>query len=168
MEFILAPYYGYFPLSFNNLKVNKLNVESDYNMIGLSTFVFFYYSLLHLHHFFDIPVYAASMNRTFISSNSATVATGFWEFYYDFGIFLFLPISIMLIIAVVLLNKGNKENGITYKILYLWYIGLIFFQSFMNVVFGPSTIFTYAFIYMIFKNIFKINNIKKCSREVSQ
>ena len=134
-----APYYGYFPLSFNNLKIN-LARPVVHNYIGLYSFNCFYFGILQLDNLLGISV-TGNIKDRLITNPSATVPTGFWDFYFDFNYLCFIPMIVAFVICYYFLKKSKKEKKrLTYRTLYFWYIPLWFFMSFQNVIFGSTII----------------------------
>ena len=68
-----APYYGYFPLSFNNLNIN-LRRAVNHNFLGLYSFASLTFGILHLHTMLGISTNGHISGR-YVTSNSATVPT---------------------------------------------------------------------------------------------
>ncbi len=163
----MAPYYGYFPLSFNNLKINILGRTVKHNYIGLYSFNCFYFGLLQLDNLLGINTQGARINGL-VTQSAATVPTGFWEFYYDFNILCFLPMIVAMAISGYFLKKASKENKrLTFRTMYFWYIPMWFFMSFQNVVFSPTIIVVGLLIYYIIRNSFYIKSKKWMIRGAS-
>lgn len=129
---VLSYYYGYFPLSFDNLAYNmKLgNIEPNY--IGLCSFRNFFFGILQFDNLFNLDGGAAS-RANIIRSKAAAVATGFWDFYYDYGDFFFVPLIISFMLYYCIKNKlgGEKRNIISLAIYFYW-VPLWMFLSFDN------------------------------------
>lgn len=152
----LSPYYGYFPLSFNNLNINMLNMVVDHNYIGIYSFPCLYFSILRLHNIFDLNQYQY-LDGNYMTSTSATVPTGFWEFYYDFGILCFIPIMLAMCITYLFYKLGSEERKhLTFRTLYFWYTPLWFFQSFQNVLFASTFIVHAIIIGLLVSNMFYV------------
>lgn len=157
----LAIYYGYFPMSFNNLKLNLLGREVEHNYIGLYSFACLYFGIFQLDNLLGMSPYGASINKL-TTAGVATVPTGFWEFYYDYGLFLFIPIIVSFYVCGKFLKKSIKEkNKLTYRTLYFWYVPLWFFMSFQNVAFSSTLIIVGIFIYLVIKNSFDVREENK-------
>ena len=152
----LSPYYGYFPLSFNNLNANMLIRDVTHNYIGLYSFGCFYFGIFQLDNLLGIDVYAYERG-SYITSLSASVPTGFWEYYYDFGYLCFIPvISAFAICYFFLINSAKEKSKIVYRCQYFWYVPLWFLMSFQNTMFLPTSIITGIFLYFIIDNSFYI------------
>lgn len=154
----IAPYYGYFPLSFNNLKINILYRTVNHNYIGLYSFASLFFGVLQLDNLLGINVNGFLKGRI-ITSGLATVPTAFWEYYYDFGVLFFIPIIIALLICYRFERKAIREtNRLTYHTLYFWYVSYWFFTSFQNTMFlSPSIIVGLMMLYII-KHSFRVVN----------
>lgn len=162
----LAIYYGYFPMSFNNLKINLLGRNVSHNYIGLYSFTCLYFGIFQIDNLLGINPYGASTNKL-VSTSAATVTTGFWEFYYDYGLFLFIPIMVSFYVCGKFLKKAIKEkNKLTYRTLYFWYVPLWFFMSFQNVVFSSVLIIVGIFTYLVIKNCFDVKDVKEENKEI--
>lgn len=129
---ILAYYYGYFPLSFDNLAYNMKNGNIKPNYIGLCSFRTLYFGILQFDNLFGLDGGAAS-RANIIRSKAAAVATGFWDFYYDYEDFFFIPLIISFILYYCIKNKlaGRKRNILSLAIYFYW-IPLWMFLSFDN------------------------------------
>lgn len=151
----LAPYYGYFPLSFNNLKINLTRLVS-HNYIGLYSFSCLYFGVFQLDNLFGIDI-IGNINNRIVTHSAATVPTGFWDFYYDFDYLCFIPMLVAFIICYWLLNKSKRENSrLTFRTLYFWFIPLWFFMSFQNVIFSSTIIVAGVLIEIIIRRSFLI------------
>lgn len=152
---ILSIYYGYFPLSFNNLKLNILyNNMIEHNYIGLYSFTCFWFGLLQIDNILDIPTNGHNAARI-VTSYSATVTTGLWEFWYDFGYLCFIPILVAYFITFFIMNKAHYETKyLTYRTIFAWYIPFWFFLSFQNVLFQSINIVASIILYYIIKKSF--------------
>lgn len=131
---MLAWYYGYFPFSYHNLNNNIISTRISTNWIGFNSFKALWFGLLRFSWFgyeSDIANKAKDITTT-----SATVVTAFWDFYYDYGSYCFIPIIIMG--CFYLLLKSNictPKVTIASILIYCYWAGLCFFISFNNVVF---------------------------------
>lgn len=146
----LSVYYGYFPLSFNNLNINMIHKQSGFNYVGMATFRSLYYGILHLNTIFGINPYQANKN-ILITSTSANVPTGYYSFYYDFGNLSIIPIVIAIFIYGFLYNKFIKSKSFLWKLLYFYYTPLWIFMSFQNVLFATNVPYAFILIYMFYK-----------------
>lgn len=152
----ISIYYGYFPLSFNNLNINIKNRVIDHNYIGLYTFKSLYFGIFRLHNIFELDPYQPGVERL-VTSGSATVRTGFFDFYYDYGVFTFIPILISVLIYHYLKRKAGAYNkSIFYLIVYFFWSPLWFFMSFQNVIYSGTLLIRVIIIYFISNYFIKL------------
>ena len=150
-----APYYGYFPLSFNNLNIN-LRRAVNHNFLGLYSFASLTFGILHLHTMLGISTNGHISGR-YVTSNSATVPTGFWDFYYDYDILCFIPMIVAFMICYWILKKASREKSrLTFRTLYSWYIPTWLMMSFQNVLFGSTLLVTGVIIIFLINKCFVI------------
>ena len=153
----LAPFYGYFPMSFNNLKINILRRKVTHNYIGLYSFFSLYFGLLQVDNLFGIDTTGQLKNRL-ITNGLATVPTAFWDYYYDFDLLLVIPIIVAMFISYKFEKKSRKESKkLTYRTLYFWYVPYWFFTSFQNTLFLAPAIVVAMLTYYIIKHSFKVD-----------
>jgi hypothetical protein len=154
----IAPFYGYFPLSFNNLKINIINRTISHNYIGLYSFAALYFGIFQLDNVLGISTNAFLQNRL-ITNGLATVPTAFWEYYYDFGMLFFIPLIVALLITRIFEKRASKEqNKLTYRTLYFWYVSYWFFTSFQNTLFLSTMIVVGIITYFVIKRSFYLMN----------
>ncbi|WP_288717757.1 oligosaccharide repeat unit polymerase [uncultured Limosilactobacillus sp.] len=152
----LAPYYGYFPLSFNNLKINIINQTIHPNYLGIYSFIGLYFGLFHIDRLLGIDGNLYNENNL-ITNGAANVPTGFWNFYYDYGILFFIPYIVALIIlSIFLFNTRNSKYGLACTVLYCWYAASFFFMSFQNTLFTSVSIIDGILIYIIIMYSFRV------------
>ena len=152
----LAPYYGYFPLSFNNLKINILYRTVEHNYIGLYSFACLFFGVFQIDNLFGIDTQGSIVNRL-ITHSAATVPTGFWDFYYDYGFFCFIPITVAMLVCYYFLKRAKREKTkLVYRTLYFWYIPLWFFMSFQNLIFASTIIVSGILIEIIVRRCFYV------------
>ena len=153
----LAPFYGYFPMSFNNLKINILRRKVTHNYIGLYSFFSLYFGLLQVDNLFGLDTTGQLKNRL-ITNGLATVPTAFWDYYYDFDLLLVIPIIVAMFISYKFEKKSRKESKkLTYRTLYFWYVPYWFFTSFQNTLFLAPAIVVAMLTYYIIKHSFKVD-----------
>lgn len=153
----LAPFYGYFPMSFNNLKINILRRKVTHNYIGLYSFFSLYFGLLQVDNLFGLDTTGQLKNRL-ITNGLATVPTAFWDYYYDFDLLLVIPIIVAMFISYKFERKSRKESKkLTYRTLYFWYVPYWFFTSFQNTLFLGPAIVVAMLTYYIIKHSFKVD-----------
>lgn len=153
----LAPFYGYFPMSFNNLKINILRRNVTHNYIGLYSFFSLYFGLFQVDNLFGLDTTGQLKNRL-ITNGLATVPTAFWDYYYDFDLLLVIPIIVAMFISYKFEKKSRKESKkLTYRTLYFWYVPYWFFTSFQNTLFLAPAIVVAMLTYYIIKHSFKVD-----------
>lgn len=141
MSDVLSVYYGYFPLSFNNLNLSLKYGEADPNYVGLYSYKSLYFGILQWDNVFGLnPAEPDELNHRVSSCPSANVATAFWDYWYDYGVFCFIPIAIMVAMCGLITNRLQKKPSILLLTQYYYFIPLVFFQSFQNVFFGAETL----------------------------
>lgn len=143
LEDVIAVYYGYFPMSFNNLNLSLKYGDTDQNYFGFYSFRSVYFGLLQFDNIFGLNL-AQPDTASVKSSASATVATAFWDFYYDFGYFCFIPIGAMVLICGLVTSRLNRKPSFCMAIQYYYFIPLFFFQSFQNVFFSSEMFYEVA------------------------
>lgn len=160
----LAPFYGYFPMSFNNLKINILRRKVTHNYIGLYSFFSLYFGLLQVDNLFGFDTTGQLKNRL-ITNGLATVPTAFWDYYYDFDLLLVIPIIVAMFISYKFEKKSRKESKkLTYRTLYFWYVPYWFFTSFQNTLFLAPAIVVAMLTYYIIKHSFKVDVSSEISK----
>ena len=155
-EDTLAVFYGYFPLSYNNLNLNIVNRSVEHNYIGLYTYKGLFFGLLRLHNIFDLNPYQPDVGKYF-KTGSATVLTGFYDFYYDFGVLSFIPILTATIIYYLIKKNvlKNRRSIFSYALYFLW-VPLWLFMSFQNVIYDSTLIIRIIILYLLINYFFKI------------
>ena len=155
----MAPIYGYFALSFNNLKINILYREIEHNYLGIHSFASFYFGLLQIDNILGVDI-SEHVNNNLITNGSANVPTGFWDFYYDYGALFFIPFIVAILICNYFLKKSyNEEKTIYFRVMYCWYVSYFAFMSFQNSLFMYTSLISGALLLFIMKYSFKV--IKK-------
>lgn len=154
---IIAPFYGYFPLSINNLKLNLMYRQVKHNYIGIYSFAGLFFGVLQVDNVFGIPN-NGSIDGRLITNTAATVPTGFWDFYYDYGWLCWIPMFIGFHISLFFLLKAKKENcKLTYRTLYFYFCPLWTFMSFQNIIFSATSITTMILLYLTIRYSFVIS-----------
>lgn len=148
---MFAWYYGYFPFSFHNLNNNIISTHISPNWAGMNSFKALWFGLFRFSWFGYKSDYANGMKD--ITTTSATVVTMFWDYYYDYGSYCFIPIIIMGCFYLLLKKSicGPKVT-IAAILIYCYWAGLCFFVSFNNVVFFDC-VFTNMIIIAIVSNL---------------
>lgn len=152
----LTYYYGYFGLSFDNLAYNVSNVEVHPNYTGLNSFRALYFGILQFDNFFGLNGSEAPRSNI-IRCRGAAVTTGFWDFYYDYGMLIIIPFLVSFLIAIALRKKiANRNLRVVNLILYFYWIPLWLFMSFDNRVYDYQVIWQVLMIFFIFYNRYSI------------
>lgn len=151
-----AWYYGYFPMSFNNLNLSIKFVEPHYNFLGVDLFRFLYYGIFQLDNFLDFNIYAAEEAGKYVSDQMA-VKTGFWDIYYNYGLASFVVFA--LAFAVYHKMKVGIESAqpkIWQISFYFYWVPTWFFMSFQNTSFDVYLIGILAILYVLTTRLFKL------------
>lgn len=138
-----AWYYGYFPMSFNNLNYNiALNSPATGNWFGLNSFRALHYGIFHIS-WFGVPTDIANSSKIVLNSASA-VATGFWDFWFDYGVFCFVPMVVSAALYLFMKRRLCRPNkSIALAAVFFYWISLWAFMSFQNT----------AYFDMVFNNM---------------
>ncbi len=151
---VASTYYGYFPMSFNNLNLSIKYGSTDLNYLGFDTYQGLYFGLLQFDNIFDLEFNASTNHGRVSALNESTVATGFWNFYYDYGKLAFIPIFVMTLLCALITKQTQRSPSKYSYFLYLYFIPLVFFQSFQNEFFGVNTLVTVALAFIFLKITF--------------
>ena len=151
---VLPIYYGYFPLSFNNLKINVMHQHVNHDYLGLYSFASLFFGLFQVDNVFGVDG-AGQIANNLITNGSANVPTGFWDFYYDYGYLFFVPFIVALLILLFFMRHIKGKNGHTYKLLYCWYVVYFFFMSFQNTLFMSTSLVSGVIMFFVIKKSFK-------------
>lgn len=156
---IISVYYGYFPFSFNNLNINIKYTRIDKNFFGVNSFRGIYHGILQLDNIVNLPLNTSNAAKIIVT-RAATVPTGFWDFYYDYGIACFIPIVISLIIFLVIKRKVTRENSnIGNYAIYFYWVPLWFFMSFNNTAYDVTVFSNMILIYIVCNNLLVIKHL---------
>lgn len=152
MSDVISVYYGYFPLSFNNLNLSLKYGEAEHNYIGLYSYKSLYFGILQWDNVFGLnPAEPDAPNHRVAASPSANVATAFWDYWYDYGYFCFIPIAAMVSICGWITSRLQKKPTLLLLTQYHYFIPLVFFQSFQNVFFGAETLVQVAVVAVLLR-----------------
>ena len=109
-----------------------------------------------MHTFFNVDQ-LGDIAGNLITSVSATVPTGFWDYYYDYGILLFIPIVVAFFLCWLFLNNAHKEKEtLNKRTIYFWYVSLWFLMSFQNTMFSSVVIVSGLILNYSIKYSFKV------------
>lgn len=153
---ILEYYYGYFPMSFDNLSYNLQHVDSEFNVIGMNSFRCLYFGILQFDNLFNLDGSSAVKNKI-IRCKAAAVPTIFWDFYYDFDILIIIPIFITFLVAYQLARKTVNKQTLMFCMLYFYWVPLWMFGSFDNRSYDYQIIWHVIMMYVLFKNRYIMN-----------
>lgn len=152
---VVPVYYGYFPLSFNNLNLSLKYGTAEHNYVGLYSFTSVYFGLLQWDNVFGLDAFEPSaIGHRVYSTGSATVATGFWDYWYDYGYFCFIPIVAMIAICAWITRRLQIKPSLFMYLQYCYFIPLVFFESFQNVFFGTETLYEVLFALILVRLAF--------------
>lgn len=142
---VLAWYYGYFPFSFYNLNTT-LNSIVQSGQYSLGQFLLIpYAAFLHITDLLGWDYGALTYGTRIIQINVATVATGYYEAYKDFGPLFF--ISILSYVAITRLFEA--KTSFFAKACFSYMAVVWFFMSFLNVYTVGVVVYYYIFVYII-------------------
>lgn len=152
-EFKIIPnYYGYYPMSFDNLdrsiKENSEKFEGSY--FGQNTFRGIYSGIHKI--IFKYTPYENGKYRVY-SSTAATVPTGFYDFYYDYKNKIYIPFFIIFMGCHFLLKKCIKIKKIKWIGIYIICVYGWLDMAFLNSLFRDQIGFSLLF-YMVYIKIF--------------
>lgn len=134
-----AVYYGYFPLSYNNLNLRLKYDSPNYNPEGLYSFASLWFGVLELDNIFGISTTQDVANRI-VTTSSATVPTAFWTYWYDYGPLGFFPVVVMICTSYYALMRCRNNPTVLNLLLYTYLAYKIFFESFQNIYFAAPAL----------------------------
>lgn len=151
----LSLYYGYFPFSFYNLNNNIAFVGPQGSFAGINSFRSLYFGVLQFDNLFGAPLNEANDSKVIVTKG-ATVTTGFWDFYYDYGVFCIIPISVSLVIYLLLRRAlaDRMHNSPACILAYFYWTPLWFFMSFNDTVWDTCVIMNLILIAVVFNRSF--------------
>lgn len=79
-----------------------------HNYIGLYSFFSLYFGLFQVDNLLGIDT-AGQLKGRLVTNGLATVPTAFWDYYYDFGLLLVIPIIVAILISYNF-EKNREEN----------------------------------------------------------
>lgn len=153
---ICAYYYGYFALSFDNFAYNIATSRINENYLGLNTFRTLYFGVLQFDNLFDLDG-GEAVKANNIRCKAAAIPTGFWDFWYDYGYFIFVPILISFMFSVILLYKIFANISLGALACYFYWIPLWLFMSFDNRLYNYQVLvhLVMLYFYINFRYIIK-------------
>lgn len=140
--------YGYFALSFDNLNESIIRGMESPNLLGLYSFPSLYFGLLQFDNIFglisDLPQKVCASKVS-----AALVPTGFWNFYYDFGILFFIPLCIAFTVEYYIKRKTRtSKRKLEWVAIYFYFVPQWCFMSFTNTIFDVTAISTVIITYL--------------------
>lgn len=148
--------YGYFVFPLNNLNNNILNNSIDGNCFGFSAFKSLWFGILHISKFTNLYSDAAVKNALVLTS-SCNVNTGFWDFYYDYGLFIIFPFLLcMIFYAILSVQKNRLRAKIGDVICFFYWSSLWLFMCFNNTVGFDFVLSNMLLIHLIFNRMFRL------------
>lgn len=148
---IIPTYYGYYPMSLNNLNLSilKNNNEFEVNVLGLNSYRGFYSVLNKL---FGRDPYSNGEYRVY-AVPAATVPTGFFDFYSDYKEYVFFPILFSFFISQFLAEIFIRRKDVLilgiYNIFNMGWLDMMFLNSLFRDVLVPSIL-----LYILYLKIF--------------
>lgn len=95
-------YYGYYPLSFNNLNISIKDLKAKkIDFFGLNAFRGFH---VFTNKLLNKEPYENAKERKYVVG-AATVPTGFYDFYYDYRNLTFIPLLVSFLLSHYLFKK---------------------------------------------------------------
>lgn len=146
----LSLYYGYFPFSFYNLDNNIAFVGQQGTFAGINSYRAFYFGVLQFDNLFDLPLNEANSSKVVVTKG-ATVTTGFWDFYYDYGQLCAIPMAVTLLIYL-LLRRSLAKNYKCFPaciLAYFYWVPLWFFMSFNDTVWDTCVLVNLILIALV-------------------
>jgi hypothetical protein len=125
-------YYGYFPMSFNNLNLSILSSPGPLDFFGIHTFKLLYFGVLQFDNVFGLDAYEA-LNSSVHLTGAAAVPTGFWDLYFDYHEFVIIPLALGILAYSILRTrsistKARPEN----LVVYFFWVPMWMFMSFQS------------------------------------
>lgn len=152
---VLPVYYGYFPMSFSNLNLSLKYGSTEHNYVGLYSFKSLYFGVFQFDNIFGLDPSEPDLEGNRVNSTpAATVATAFWDYWYDYGYLCFIPILAMLLICAWITQRLQARPSLFMYFQYSYFIPLVFFESFQNVFYGCETLFEVAISFVLIKLAF--------------
>ena len=137
-------YYGYFPYSFYNLNLTLINIQSNHLYTYGQFFILPFLYVTKIYKLLGVGTYdELALSVRVIVNSGATVATAYFEFFADFGIFFILPI----IFYLTMLHKLEIKNTVFSLGAYSYCILVWGFFCFYNVF---SNGIPYTFMLLLF------------------
>lgn len=129
-DFELASwYYGYFPYSFYNLDLTVRRIEALHAYTNGAFLALPFLSVLQLDGIFGLSYNTLTMSTRVITNTAATVATGYYEMYADFGPLFVITILVYLAITFFFERRDSFVSLVSSR--YMWVVWGA--MSFLNI-----------------------------------
>lgn len=147
-------YYGYFPLSFNNLNLSIGSSGIGHSLLGFDAFKWLYFGLFQFDNLLGMDAYNADHHSVYLIPQ-AIVTTGFWDIIYDFGYFSFLVFVLSLLYYRFLKKRVQSDHASLGDIgVYFYWVPTWFFMSFQNFSFDVFVASNIIFCYLLFPRLY--------------
>lgn len=141
----VAWYYGYFPYSFYNLNLTLAHIDFSSTFTNgaflLLPFVYF----LQLDGAFGLSYTDLTLSTRVVTNSAATVATGYYEMYSDFG--PLMVVSLFVYLAITLHFERGQGFGALVSSRYMWTVWL--FMSFLNIFTAGIPLYVFLFGWLV-------------------
>ncbi len=144
-----AWYYGYFPMSFDNLNMSIAQAPSGLDLLGLTVYKAIYYGVLQFDNLLGLdPYYAESVGVWQVPQ--AMVATGFWNIYFDYR-----QLSLLVFVLVMLVYRYLRRRAQAYGatiadyVIYVYWVATWLFMSFQPFPLDVFVLTDIAIIYLL-------------------
>lgn len=160
---ILPNYYGYYPMSFNNLDLSisdatfKGNENMLENILGRNTFRMLYAGIDDF--LFNSDAYFNRKDVKYVVP-AANVTTGFYDWYYDYKGLIYIPIFFGFLISHIFFKKLNKKKNVKWLGLYSIFIIGWLNMAFLNTLYGETVLYSLFFYYILTKIFIKQKKIR--------
>ena len=141
----VAWYYGYFPYSFYNLNLTLAHIDFNSSFTNGAFLLLPFLSFLQLDGAFGLSYTDLTLSTRVITNSAATVATGYYEMYADFGPLMFVTLFVYL--AITLHFERKQGFGALVSSRYMWTVWL--FMSFLNIFTVGIPLYVFLFGWLI-------------------
>ena len=146
---IAAWLYGYFVLTFNNLNRSIIMGRAIHNYLGLYSFPDLFFGILQFDNLLGLANNQAQSASAWVV-RATTVPTGFWSFYYDYGVICFIPILVAFIRERLIMQYIRiAKRKIIWVVLFFYYVPQWLFMNFTNTVFDVTGLTTGLITYFL-------------------
>lgn len=127
---LMAWYYGYFPYSFYNLDLTVRSINANHVATYGAFLLLPFLSVLQLDGLFGLDYTALSMGIRVVTNTAATVATGYYEMYSDFGYLFLISIFLYLAITAFFEHRNNFASLVSSRYMWVVWGGMSFLNIF--------------------------------------